>query len=538
VGLLWNGKANGDLALRTVQDQLEQAFPDVKFRFYPGRIRCETALLEQAAAECDVVVGCTADCGSCTSWMAHDCIQLERMGVPAVAIVSDGFQANFAASARAFALPALEFVIVPHVFNNSEADVAVRQTVDIVPALTRLLTGLGGAADGAEAPSGSEAGLTLSGDGVLGGMRELNDELHARGMTDGYPVWPPLADRVEELVAAVGGDPGEVLFALPPGNGEVTLEKLAANCVMAGCTPAEMLVVEAALRALTDVEQRTMIRGCLMSTSAHAPVVVVNGPIAEQLGLNGGRGCVGPGTNNLVNLRISRAISLCLHNLGRWAPGVMDLDTVGTPRKNIVVVAENQAESPWSPFHVDHGSELGTSTATVFFSVGEWDVGVQGHIDPEQLARAIGSFSGGNSGTGYFSTLFGDTDKSPVGRLMFMAPTHARALAEGGLSKEAVRDILFESGKETITRLIEPMRKLYKDGKIRDEWLWVFEADQETQDTTLLPVIERAEEYHIVVTGSGRGKDLLMPTRCRPVSREIRGDWLRGLAGGDGSLDT
>lgn len=65
-----------------------------------------------------------------------------------------------------------------------------------------------------------------------------------------------------------------------------------------------------------------------------------------------------------------------------------------------------------------------------------------------------------------------------------------------------------------------------RDGKILPQWEWVFEADQETQERTLLPVIEHADDYHVVVAGSGRGKDLLMPTRCKPISREVRGDWL------------
>ena len=530
VGLLWNGKANGDLALRAVAEQLKSYAPGVRTVFYVGAIRCSSDLLKQVADECDVVVGCTADCGSCTSWMAHDCIQLEQMGTPAVAIVSDGFEINFAASARAFALPGLEFVRVPEVYNNATPDRVLEQTLDVLPALFQTLTGLaGGVAEQVETtrpavPVGPV--IEVAAIEPLEAVGLFNDRFADLGWTDGYPVWPPTADRVAELTDAVGGEVDEVLFRLPPGNGELTLQKLAINCAMANCSPAEMAIVEAVLRAFTDERQRTMVRACLMSTSAHAPIVVINGPLALTLGVNAGRSCVGPGVQNIVNLRIARAISLCLNNLGRWSAGVMDLDTIGTPRKHIVVIAENVEESPWPAFHEDCGFDASDDVVTVFFSMGEWDVGLQGHLDPAQLATALGAFSGGNSGSGYFTNLFADSDKSPMGRLMLMAPVHARALSAGGLSKQALRDILFDTGREPISRLVEPMRGLHRDGKILPQWEWVFDADQETQERTLLPVIEHADDYHIVVAGSGRGKDLLMPTRCKPISRKVRADWL------------
>jgi hypothetical protein len=271
-----------------------------------------------------------------------------------------------------------------------------------------------------------------------------------------------------------------------------------------------------------------------MSTSAHAPLVVINGPLARSIGVNAGRSCVGPGAQNIVNLRIGRAISLCLSNIGRWSSGVMDLDTIGTPRKNIVVIAENVEESPWAPFHEECGFDADDDVVTVFFSMGEWDVGLQGHLDPAQLATALGAFSGGNSGSGYFTNLFADADKSPMGRLMLVAPMHAQALSDGGLSKLDLRDILFDTGGEPISRLTEPMRGLHRDGKILPQWEWVFDADQDRQERTRLPVIEHAEDYHIVVVGSGRGKDLLMPTRCKPISRRVRTEWSEGAAAPDG----
>ncbi len=92
VGLLWNGKALGDVALKRTAELIAERVPNVTFKFYSGSMPCGPALLEEVAAQCDAAIGCTADCGSCTSWITHDCVQLERKGKPTVIIASSGFE--------------------------------------------------------------------------------------------------------------------------------------------------------------------------------------------------------------------------------------------------------------------------------------------------------------------------------------------------------------------------------------------------------------------------------------------------------------
>jgi hypothetical protein len=298
------------------------------------------------------------------------------------------------------------------------------------------------------------------------------------------------------------------------------VETVAVNAAMAGCRPEEMPVVMAALRAIANM--RPVPRGALMSTSAHAPLVLVNGPLARELGINGGRACLGPGKQNEVNIRISRAVVMSLKNLGSWYPGVMDMDTIGTTRKHIVVVAENEDESPWEPYHVSRGFKATDDVATVFFTSGEWDISIQGHTDAHQLAAAIASFSGGNNSGGYFTNLGGAAEFSGLGRLLFLPPPHATPIArEGGFSKQGLEKFMYHQGKEPVSRLIEPVRKLHADGKIKPEWEWLFSLSDHEQRNTLLPVIENPEWYSIVVVGSVRAKDLLMPTRTLPQSEQI-----------------
>ncbi|GAA0943795.1 hypothetical protein [Pseudonocardia zijingensis] len=525
VGLLWNGKPNGDVALRALGAALEERYAGLSTRFYSGSIPCDRALLDQVATECTVVVGCTADCGSCSSWMTHDVIALERAGVPGVIVVSKGFEEDVEASARAFALPDVQRVVVPWVYNNATQEVSVAQTLDVLPGVVGCLEGRPRAADG---PAAGDAAPALI--GVEGGtpeelFAEFNRYFTERDWGDGYPLLPPTPGAVEALLHGIP-DADEVLYTLPPGNGQVTPRKIAVACAMAGATAQEMAVVEAVLRAFNDPQQQVRLRTVLMSTSAHAPFVLVNGPATRTLGINGGRACIGPGAQNQVNLRIGRAVTLALKNLGAWYPGVLDMDTIGSVRKNVVVVSENVDESPWTPFHVDAGHGADENTVTLFVTLGETDVGFQGHLDAHQLARSISAFDAVQGG--YFSGLFGGekAKESPSGRLLLLAPPHAHALAEGGIDKERFRDLLFEHGHLPMTRVLEQWRKLHLDGKTFPEWDWAFALTEDEQRGRTLPVVRGRDQYVVAVCGSTRGKDVFMPTALPPVTAALRADWL------------
>jgi Fe-S cluster biogenesis protein NfuA len=525
VGLLWNGKPNGDIALRAIGAELESQFEGLRTTFYSGSIPCDRKLLEQVAAECSAVVACTADCGSCSSWMTHDSIALERAGVPAVIVVSKGFEEDVEASARAFALPDVQSVVVPWVYNNATEETSIQQSLDVVPGIVDRLTGAFQV--GSTGRPGTSAVLSFAAAGPTELFAEFNRYFTDRDWGDGYPLLPPTQAAVESLLQDIA-DPDQLLYTLPPGNGRVTPRKIAVACAMAGATAQEMAVVEAILRAFNDPQQDVRLRTVLMSTSAHAPFVLVNGPIARSLGINGGRACIGPGAQNQVNLRIGRAVTLALKNLGAWYPGVLDMDTIGSVRKNVIVISENVDESPWTPFHVDAGYGADENTVSLFITLGEADVGFQGHLDAHQLARSISSFDGVMGG--YFSGLFGGekAKNSPSGRLLLISPPHAEALAEGGISKEEFRDLLFEYGHQPLSRVLEQWRKLHLDGKTFPEWNWAFELSEEEQRSHTLPVVRDRDQYVVAVCGSTRGKDMFMPTSLPPVTAVVRTDWLTG----------
>lgn len=456
---------------------------------------------------------------------------MERNGKPTAIIASHGFEKDIDATAEALSMPGLEYVVVPKVYNNLTPEEAIAQTIPISEGLVALLTSSSPAPNLSKERAEedrrmrAERVIGFSGDDDMAALVAFNRTFMDRDWGDGYPLWPPTAERVAELVAGAEGGPDARVCMVPPGNGKATVRLVAVNAAMAGCKPEEMPVVMAALRAISKLDPVMRIV-VTTSTSAHAPLLVVNGPIARRLGINGGQCCMGPGKNNEVNIRIGRAVVLCLKNIGRWYPGVLDMDTMGTVRKNCPVIAENEAESPWEPYHVTQGFAAEDDTVTVFWTSGEIDVTFQGHLSPRHLAESIGSFHGGNQ-HGYFSNMqtLIEGEAYPLGRLLLLAPPHAQPLSEGGYTdKVALERLFWEMGQEPISRLRTPLRKLYSDGKIQAKYEWLFELTEEEARRTTLPVIEAPERYKIVVAGSVRAKNMLMTLRGNPVTEKITAD--------------
>jgi hypothetical protein len=180
---------------------------------------------------------------------------------------------------------------------------------------------------------------------------DLVEWYFAQGWTDGLPIVPPTPAAVETMIAALGGDPDLVECKIPPRHGSLSREVLAINLVMAGCKPEYAPVVRAALLALA--QPAFNLNGVQATTHMAAPLLIVNGPIAGAVGMNPGANAFGSG--NRANATIGRAIRLVLLNVGGAWPGDLDKATLGHPGKYTYAVAENEAESPWAPYHVEKG---------------------------------------------------------------------------------------------------------------------------------------------------------------------------------------
>ncbi|MDO8672547.1 MAG: UGSC family (seleno)protein, partial [Dehalococcoidia bacterium] len=269
------------------------------------------------------------------------------------------------------------------------------------------------------------------------GVYRAYEEAYELGWTDGLPIIPPTAELVQAFVDCLGRDPTEVVAEIPPRYGVATVEKIAINAVMAGCRPEYWPILLAAIEAM--VEPRFNLNGIQATTASAAPLLIVNGPIRDQVGIGYGSNALGQG--NRANATIGRALRLILLNVGGGIPGSVDEATLGQPGKYTFCLGENEEDSPWEPLHVERGFRREQSTATVVGVNGTQSIVVTGQ-DAERVLTVIANsinIMGCPANCGF-----------PVDSLepmLIMCSTHAKVLAAAGLSKRDVQQILWERAR-------------------------------------------------------------------------------------------
>ncbi len=253
-------------------------------------------------------------------------------------------------------------------------------------------------------------------------LEDESEAMFARGGSDGLPLVPPTVPRVMAMLAGTSRKPDEVVAIVPPDLVECTVEKVAINAVMAGCRPEYLPVVLAAVEAAcTDAFN---MHGLLATTMGVGPVLIVNGPIRFQIGMNSGMNVLGQG--NRANATIGRALQLVVRNVCGGRPGEVDRATFGSPAKLSFCFAEDEEGSPWQPLSVDLGAEPGVDSVTLFPGEAPRNVVDQLSRDPESLARSLAV----NMRTVHHPKLVLGFDC-----LLVIGPEHARVFAQAGWDK-------------------------------------------------------------------------------------------------------
>jgi peroxiredoxin len=259
------------------------------------------------------------------------------------------------------------------------------------------------------------------------------EEMFERGWTDGLPVIPPTPARVEAMLG--GRDPNQLLGEMAPALAQVTLERVAACAVLAGCRPEYFPVVVAAVQAV--LEPGFNVGGQAVTTQPVGQVVIVNGPVRDAIGLNGSVGALGPGWR--ANMTIGRALRLVISLTGGGFPGRLDRAALAQPGKVGLCFAEDEEVSPWEPLHVTRGHEIGRSVVTVFGADAPLSISDHRSTGPEELARVLAEAAAATWSPNWW----------PLGgtSLFVLCPEHARSFAEWGWSKERVRHAIFEAAR-------------------------------------------------------------------------------------------
>lgn len=265
-------------------------------------------------------------------------------------------------------------------------------------------------------------------------LGELEDEIEAcydRGWSDGLPVVPPTPERVLRMLQGTQRPADEIVGIIPPDNTPCTVEKVAINAVMAGCKPEYMPVVLAAVEAACMDE--FCMHGLLATTYFSGPVVIVNGPIAQAIGMNSGINALGQG--NRANATIGRALQLIVRNVGGGRPGEVDRAALGNPGKYTFCFAENEADSPWEPLSVERGFEPGVSTVTLFAGDGVQGIFDQQSRTPESLARTFAAC---------LRVVAHPKIVLASDAVLVVSPEHGRVFREAGWSKARLKQELFD----------------------------------------------------------------------------------------------
>ena len=133
-----------------------------------------------------------------------------------------------------------------------------------------------------------------------------------------------------------------VVAELDPLKGQASVEKIAANAVMAGCEPEHRPGVLAAVAAIAEPEFN--LRGVQTTDENVAPLIIVSGPVARDLDINSGFGALGPGWR--ANAAIGRALRMVMNNIGGGWPGAVSFAGLGQPARYTLCPAETAAPRP------------------------------------------------------------------------------------------------------------------------------------------------------------------------------------------------
>lgn len=274
---------------------------------------------------------------------------------------------------------------------------------------------------------------------------EIFSMLDEHGFGDGLPVGELNEKASATFVEASGLPSDDIVAAVRPLRGSLTVRRLAAAAALAGCAPDHMPLLIALGRALEAPELNAL--GVLSTTSSAAFMVVVNGPGRHDLQFNGSGNCLGPG--NRSNATVGRCLSLITRMVGGAREGFADMATQGQPAKYTFCFAENEEASPWGPLHTERGVTGGRSAVTVIGVAGIVEAFEAESYEPEHMVASLAPVLAHASpvvrpGSG----LIGGGHQCVI-----VSPEWADAFCRAGMTKRDVQQALMDAARPDVEGL-------------------------------------------------------------------------------------
>jgi len=419
---------------------------------------------------------------------------IEELGIPVVSIVQDYFVQDARASAEAYGLQEPALAVTSEAFTSITASQTLEAIDlifdDIVAGLTKPIPSSNENVVKRIAIHGPDDDtLEFFGTDLLHCLENMNERFLEWGWSDGFPLVPPTKNSVKKMLGGTKRAPDDVVVEnFVPGMAQATIRDLAINAVMAGCQPEFMPIIITAVEAMHHPEIN--LRMCTVSTGAHAPLFVVNGPMGEKLKINSGScalGNAGPGKLSFPNIAIGRAVRLALMNVGGAYPGILDQDTIGSPAKFSMVLAENETKNPWEPYHVEKGFKVEESAVTCFYGHSLIEIA---DLESDTADTLINTISLRVIGIG--QTIF-----IPYYPVILLSPAHAEIFNRDGWTKNDIRQYLHLHCSITAEKYRRSKSLAW--GQDRK---WITEADS----SAMIPLFEEPGKIDIVVAGGTSGK--------------------------------
>ena len=316
-------------------------------------------------------------------------------------------------------------------------------------------------------------------------MNEQVDEFEfflEKEWSDGFPVVTPTEERIARMLTGTDRDHDDVIGPIPPAMEVATVRSVAVHALMAGCRPEYLPVVIAATELMLRGEFN--VNGVQGTMHGVAPMMIVNGPYAADIGIHGGNGCMGPGFR--ANATIGRAIRLILMNLGAGIPGVSSMTIFGMPSRFTYCLTENMEDHPWESLSVSKGYSGDENVITMamvesprfcFDDVSDEPIRLMNGIADTMVA--MGSW---NMHT-----------RSDM--VVAMGPQHAAISANAGMSRADVHSRLCEMAGRKV-------RDLKNGGNWRRERALAFPIEVDPDDDDyFIPAIKNPEDLQLIVAG-------------------------------------
>ncbi|HEV7821780.1 MAG TPA: hypothetical protein VGO84_11420 [Burkholderiales bacterium] len=336
--------------------------------------------------------------------------------------------------------------------------------------------------------------------------------------SDGLPIVAPTVERVERFLHYTDRQSDAEIAILPSANLRATPWNIAVNGVIAGCRPEHMPLLVAAVEALADPE---CLLASIGSSSGIFPYVLVNGPLARELGFENGAQLVSRGANPALG----RAVGLIVKNIAGFRPGASYMGTFGYMLG--FALAENEAESPWEPFHASRGFTRRQSTVTI---------GVTNNWGPSPAAYSAQGQSGARSAleliakeikssTRLFNFPARGADAERVMLTILMSPSIAQSLAAAGYSKEDIRHYLYENTRMSLREFDWVLKYTTISGQTAKERAdeGVFPPEFAGSPDDNVRVLSSPDILHIVVCGDPHRNRIMVLEggHTYPVTKEI-----------------